>query len=71
MCDRGLAHSCAAPSSLLVSLPKDVEMAGECDAQRQREHRLSEAREQETDGEHSGKEGRSWELNAMCLLRFQ
>lgn len=71
---RGLAHSCAAPSSLLMSLPKDVEMAGECDAQRWKEQRLSqtwERWEQETDGEDSGKEGRSWELNAVILPRFQ
>lgn len=57
-----------------MSLGKDVDMAGKCDAQRWEEQRLSqtqERREQETDGEDSGKEGRSWELNAVFLLRFQ
>lgn len=71
---RGLPHSCAAPSSLLTSLPNDVEMAGKCDAQRWKEQSLGktgERREQETDGEDSGKEGRSWELNTVFLLSFQ
>lgn len=70
---RGLAHSCAAPSSFLMSLPKDVEMAGEYNAQRRWEQRLSktrERREQETDGEGSGKEGKNSEVNAVGLLRF-
>lgn len=71
---RGLPHSCAAPSSALMSLPKDVEMAGKCDALRWKEQSLGktgERREQETDGEDSGKEGRSWELNTVFLLSFQ